>query len=152
MPRRVLAQHLRGLRQQAGLTVKVAATVMEWSEPKMWRIETGQTAVRALDVEAMCAAYGAAPGITQALAKLARQQTKAHGWWHAYGETIITGRVQHLHDAGGCRVRGWRGMRPSRCQACCAPSRMPAHSSRAGSPSSDEVDRLVYESLARRAW
>ncbi len=30
---------------------------MEWSEPKLWRVETGQTAVRTLDVQAMCAAY-----------------------------------------------------------------------------------------------
>ena len=58
-------QHLRGLRKQAGLTVKMAATLMEWSEPKMWRIETGQTAMRVLDVEAMCAAYGAPPGLTR---------------------------------------------------------------------------------------
>ena len=34
VPRRVLAQHLRDLRNQAGLTVKVAAGLMEWSEPK----------------------------------------------------------------------------------------------------------------------
>jgi transcriptional regulator with XRE-family HTH domain len=87
VPRRVLAQHLRGLRQQAGLTVKRAAAVMEWSEPKMWRIETGQTALRALDVEAMCAAYGASPRLTQALAGLARQ-TRAQGWWHEYGEAV----------------------------------------------------------------
>jgi transcriptional regulator with XRE-family HTH domain len=59
VPRRVLGQHLRELRQQAGLTVKLAASLMEWSEPKLWRIETGQTALRALDVRAMCAAYGA---------------------------------------------------------------------------------------------
>ena len=44
MPRRVLGQHLRDLRNQAGLTVKVAAGLMEWSEPKLWRIESGQTA------------------------------------------------------------------------------------------------------------
>ena len=44
VPRRVLGQYLRELRQQAGLTVKLAASLMEWSEPKLWRIETGQTA------------------------------------------------------------------------------------------------------------
>jgi transcriptional regulator with XRE-family HTH domain len=62
VPRRVLGHYLRDLRQQAGFTVKLAARLMEWSEPKMWRIETGQTAIRALDVQAMCVAYGAAPG------------------------------------------------------------------------------------------
>ena len=28
----------------------------------MWRIETGQTSLRSLDVEAMCRIYGAAAG------------------------------------------------------------------------------------------
>jgi len=41
VPRRVLGQYVRELRQQAGLTVKQAARLMEWSEPKLWRIETG---------------------------------------------------------------------------------------------------------------
>jgi transcriptional regulator with XRE-family HTH domain len=85
VPRRVLGQQLRDLRQQAGFTVKTAATLMEWSEPKMWRIETGQTAMRAMDVEAMCAVYSAPPDLTRALTGLARQ-TKAHGWWHSYSD------------------------------------------------------------------
>ena len=87
VPRRVLGQHLRDLRQQAGLTVKMAATLMEWSEPKMWRIETGQTAMRVMDVEAMCAVYGAPADLTRALGGLARH-TKANGWWHSYNDAI----------------------------------------------------------------
>jgi transcriptional regulator with XRE-family HTH domain len=87
VPRRVLGRYLRDLRQQAGLTVKLAASLMEWSEPKLWRIETGQTALRALDVQAMCAAYGAAPGLIRALAGLTAQ-TRAHGWWRLYGGTV----------------------------------------------------------------
>ena len=59
VPRRVLGRYLRGLRNQARLTTKVAAGLLEWSEPKLWRIETGQTVLRSLDVEAMCAVYGA---------------------------------------------------------------------------------------------
>ena len=35
----------------------------------------------------MCAAYGAAPGRTRTLAGLAAQ-TRADGWWRAYGATI----------------------------------------------------------------
>jgi DNA-binding XRE family transcriptional regulator len=64
VPRRVLGLHLRSLRQEARLTVKTAASLMEWSEPTMWRIETGQTTVRAIDTEAMCALYSAPPGLT----------------------------------------------------------------------------------------
>ena len=59
--------------------MKLAATLMEWSEPKLWRIETGQIAIRALDVEAMCKRYGAKPGLTEALVALAGHN-RAPGW------------------------------------------------------------------------
>ncbi len=52
--RRVLGRYLRGLRNQARLTTKEAVELLEWSEPKLWRIETGQTVLRSLEVEAMC--------------------------------------------------------------------------------------------------
>ncbi len=107
VPRRVLGQYLRELRQQASFTVKRAARVMEWSEPKLWRIETGQTALRALDVQAMCTAYGAAPDLSRALAGLA-EQTRARGWWRAYGEAIPDdlGIYPVLEDAA-CGLMGY---------------------------------------------
>src|SRR5215469_12027890 len=82
VPRRQLGRHLRELRNRAKMTVKVAAEALEWSEPKLWRIETGQTALRSLDVQAMCNVYGAPPELTEALVGLAKE-TKARGWWHA---------------------------------------------------------------------
>lgn len=83
--RRVLARSLRGLRGRAKLTTKAAAGLLEWSEPKLWRIETGQTMLRSLDVEAMCAAYGAPADITAALAELARK-ARADKQWHPSGD------------------------------------------------------------------
>lgn len=56
----------------------------------MWRIETGQTPLRALDVQAMCTVYGAPSDLTKALMGLAKE-TKARGWWHAYGDVIPEG-------------------------------------------------------------
>ena len=53
----------------------------------MWRIETGQTSLRSLDVEAMCRVYGARADITTALMGLAKE-TKARGWWQAYGDAV----------------------------------------------------------------
>ncbi|MFE6778050.1 helix-turn-helix domain-containing protein [Streptomyces sp. NPDC057702] len=90
VPRRQLGRHLRDLRGRARMTVRAAARNLEWSEAKMWRIETGQTSLRSLDVEAMCRVYGATPKLTEALMGLARE-TKARGWWHAYGEVIPEG-------------------------------------------------------------
>lgn len=87
VPRRQLGRHLRDLRNKARLTVRAAAKELEWSEPKIWRIETGQTALRSLDVEAMCKVYGAPAELTQGLMGLAKE-TKGRGWWHSYGDVI----------------------------------------------------------------
>lgn len=90
VPRRQLGRYLRDLRQQQRLTVRSAADRLEWSEAKIWRIETGQVSLRSLDVEAMCKIYGAPPDLTQALMGLAKE-TKARGWWHSYGDVIPEG-------------------------------------------------------------
>jgi hypothetical protein len=89
VPRRQLGRYLRELREEAQVTVKVASEELEWSAPKIWRIESGATSMRALDVEAMCRLYGATPEVTTALMGLARE-TKARGWWHAYGDAVPT--------------------------------------------------------------
>src|SRR6266702_1486414 len=90
VPRRQLGRYLRELRTRERMTVKAAAEKLEWSEAKIWRIETGQTSLRSLDVEAMCKIYAAPAGLTEALMGLARE-TKARGWWHAYGDVIPEG-------------------------------------------------------------
>lgn len=87
VPRRQLGRHLRDLRNASRLTVRAAAKALEWSEPKIWRIETGQVSLRSLDVEAMCRTYGADPELTKGLMGLAKE-TKNRGWWHAYGDVI----------------------------------------------------------------
>lgn len=87
VPRRQLGRYLRDLRNRQHITVKVAAEQLEWSEAKIWRIETGQTSLRSHDVEIMCRIYAAPPDLTQALMGLAKE-TKARGWWHAYGDVI----------------------------------------------------------------
>ncbi|MGH3938620.1 MAG: helix-turn-helix domain-containing protein [Pseudonocardiaceae bacterium] len=87
VPRRQLGRHLRDLRSRSRLTVKVAARHLEWSEPKIWRIETGHTGMRSLDVEAMCRIYGAPLDLTEALMALAKE-TRSRGWWHSYGDVI----------------------------------------------------------------
>lgn len=87
VPRRQLGRALRELRTEARMTLDGAAEALQCSRQKMWRIETGLGAVRGLDVRAMCELYGATPELTAALAGLAGE-TRAKGWWHAYGDTI----------------------------------------------------------------
>ncbi|MFG2224836.1 helix-turn-helix domain-containing protein [Streptomyces sp. NPDC048644] len=90
VPRRQLGRYLRDLRMRARLTVRTAARELEWSEAKMWRIETGQTSLRSHDAETMCKVYGAPADITEALMGLAKE-TKAKGWWHSYGDVVPEG-------------------------------------------------------------
>ncbi|WP_424189557.1 helix-turn-helix domain-containing protein [Actinokineospora sp. G85] len=87
VPRRQLGRYLRDLRNRARLTLKVAAVELEWSEAKMWRIETGQTSLRSLDVEAMCRLYDAPVDQTEMLKALAKE-TKAKGWWMADNDVL----------------------------------------------------------------
>ncbi|GAB2699477.1 helix-turn-helix domain-containing protein [Nocardia thraciensis] len=90
MPRRQLGRQLRDLRNRARMTTRVAARRLEWSEAKIWRIETGQTSLRSLDVEAMCKIYGAPTEVLEPLTALARE-TKARGWWAEYNDVIAEG-------------------------------------------------------------
>nr|WP_231933575.1 helix-turn-helix transcriptional regulator [Micromonospora coxensis] len=87
VPRRELGRLLRQTREQAGIGLEAAAADLEWSRAKMYRIEAGQTPVRALDVDQMCRLYQAAPELTEVLVSLAKE-SKSKGWYHAYGEVI----------------------------------------------------------------
>ncbi|MGW1147436.1 DUF5753 domain-containing protein [Streptomyces sp. NPDC002454] len=49
----------------------------------MWRIETGQAGLRAVEVQGMCVVYGASAVETEALVNLARE-TKEPPWWQGY--------------------------------------------------------------------
>lgn len=90
VPRRQLGRYLRDLRGQCRLTVRAAADALEWSDAKIWRIETGQSSMRALDVEQMCRIYGAPADLTEALMALAKE-TKSKGWWVSYSDVIPEG-------------------------------------------------------------
>ncbi|WP_406067036.1 helix-turn-helix domain-containing protein [Micromonospora sp. NBC_01638] len=87
VPRRQLGRALRDLRTEAGITLDAAAEALECSRQKVWRIESGLGSVRGVDVRAMCELFGAAGELTRALMSLAGE-TKAKGWWHAYGDAV----------------------------------------------------------------
>lgn len=87
VPRRELGRLLRQAREQAGIGLEAAASDLEWSRAKMYRIESGQTPVRALDVDQMCRLYEASPEMREVLVSLAKE-SKSKGWYHAYGEVI----------------------------------------------------------------
>jgi hypothetical protein len=125
----------------------MAASLMEWSEVKLWRLETGQTALRALDVQAMCAAYDAPPGLTRALAGLAAQ-TRAQGWWRAYGQAIPDDFSIYtaLEDAA-CALAGYA---PAQVPGLLRTEAYARALITSTGPGSGEAERLVYDCLARR--
>ncbi|MEV0276825.1 helix-turn-helix transcriptional regulator [Streptomyces sp. NPDC050610] len=81
---------LGDLRERAGLRVNAAAKLLERSPTTMWRVEQGKVSSRAVEVKAMCDLYGASATLTEALVGLAHE-TKAKGWWHAYGDVLPEG-------------------------------------------------------------
>lgn len=87
VPRRQLGRELRRLREEAGLTRDAVARELEWSTPRLWRIEKGMVPVRSVDVRLMCEMYRADGPTTTALMGLAKE-TKSKGWYHAYGDTV----------------------------------------------------------------
>jgi len=150
VPRRQLGRYLRDLRQQQRLTVRAAAERLEWSEAKIWRIETGQVSLRSLDVEAMCRIYGATPELTEALMGLAKE-TKARGWWHAYGDVIPEGFDVYIGLEEAAASLSWyeSELVPGLLQTDAY-----AHTLiEADNPGVDEqeIDRRVHVRLARQA-
>ncbi|WP_341719468.1 helix-turn-helix transcriptional regulator [Micromonospora sp. FIMYZ51] len=105
VPRRQLGRTLRDLRTEAGITLDAAAEALECSRQKVWRIESGLGSVRGVDVRAMCDLYAARGELTRALTALAAE-TRAKGWWHAYGDAIPDWFELYvgLEDAA-CRLR-----------------------------------------------
>jgi transcriptional regulator with XRE-family HTH domain len=87
VPRRRLGRELLQLRNRSGLKVEEVAARMRCSRSKVWRIESGRTPVRAVDVEKLCRIYGAPAKLHKALVALAGETAKP-GWWHSYGDVI----------------------------------------------------------------
>ncbi|WP_127503309.1 helix-turn-helix domain-containing protein [Actinoplanes solisilvae] len=87
VPRRQVGRLLRQLREQAGISLMGAAEELEFSRARMYRIEKGEVPVRKHDVIAMCNVYRAPERITEVLIGLAHE-SKAKGWWHAYGDVV----------------------------------------------------------------
>lgn len=87
VPRRQVGRLMRQLREQAGISLMAAAEELEFSRARMYRIENGEVPVRKHDVIAMCTIYQATRRMTEVLIGLA-QESKAKGWWHAYGDVV----------------------------------------------------------------
>jgi transcriptional regulator with XRE-family HTH domain len=90
LARRQLGRRLRALRKRAGKTLADVAVTGIGSETKLYRMETGQVAVRTGDVRDLCVLYGAADGLLDGLLALARA-SKQGSWQEDYEDVLIPG-------------------------------------------------------------
>src|SRR6266568_541234 len=85
--RRQLGRQLRRLRDASSKTEQDVVEAGLASRAKLWRIESGKTAIKIGDVRALCWLYKVDQATTDALAKLA-QGTSTRGWWEAYNDVL----------------------------------------------------------------
>jgi transcriptional regulator with XRE-family HTH domain len=81
--RRRLGAELRRLREASGLTIDRVAEVLECSQSKVSRIETGQVSATPRDVRDMLELYRVDPARREAMVQIARE-ARQRGWWHKF--------------------------------------------------------------------
>ena len=81
--RRRLGAELRRLREEAGLTIDQVAEVLECSQSKVSRIETGQVSATPRDVRDMLALYRVSDAQREAMVQIARE-ARQPGWWQKF--------------------------------------------------------------------
>jgi transcriptional regulator with XRE-family HTH domain len=95
VPQRALAAALERRREAAGLSQKDAAARLEWSETKMYRIETARVKVSPGDIRELAMLYGLGEEDTEAMVALARE-VKRPGWWKGMTQVLPQGFSAHL--------------------------------------------------------
>jgi hypothetical protein len=88
MRRRRLARELTRLREEKGMTIRQAATALEWDPSKLSRVEGLQRGMIVRDVRRLLNLYGVSDEAQrEALFEMARQ-AKQRGWWQAYADVM----------------------------------------------------------------
>jgi transcriptional regulator with XRE-family HTH domain len=76
--RRLIREIVR-LRTDSGLSIKVAASRLDWSKSKLYRIEAGRTRISTDDLEDMLDPYGVRSPQREALIQLGRDAVNVAG-------------------------------------------------------------------------
>lgn len=85
-----LGRKMRTHRRNAGLTARQAAEVIEASEAKISRIETGKATLKRIEVEALLRAYGVGDTTLAALLTL-MEEAKKPDWWEDESAVVPVG-------------------------------------------------------------
>jgi len=109
MRRRRLARELTRLREEKGMTIRDAATALEWDPSKLSRVEGLQRGMIVRDVRRLLNLYGVSDEAQrEALFEMARQ-AKQRGWWQAYADVMPSeyGNMIGL-EAEASEIRGYQ--------------------------------------------
>lgn len=90
LARRQVGHRLRLLRKAAGKTLGDVEMARIGSVSKLYRMESGQVAVRPGDVRELCALYGVPDDVLEGLLALARA-SKVGGWQEDYLDVLLPG-------------------------------------------------------------
>ena len=85
--RRRLAELLRQLRVDAGLSVEDAAGRLEWSQNKLYRIERAEHGVAVGDARLLLDLYGVPAAQREEVLSLVRE-ARQRGWWQSYADAL----------------------------------------------------------------
>lgn len=95
MRRRRLARELARLREERGMTIREAASALEWDPSKLSRVEGMQRGIIVRDVRRLLDLYQVTDQAhREALFEMARQ-AKQRGWWQAYAD-VLPGEYANL--------------------------------------------------------
>ncbi|MFI6601881.1 helix-turn-helix domain-containing protein [Nonomuraea sp. NPDC050536] len=104
--RRKLAAELRRLREDVGLNGVQVAKALRWSTSKISRMENGQVAPTAKDVEKLLKHYGAPSDLGGLLLSLV--DTEGRAWWDSYADVLSEPVIELFGmEAGAVQVKTW---------------------------------------------
>jgi hypothetical protein len=84
----ILGQHLRRLRESAGITPERAGYEIRASRSKISRMENGHVGFKERDVTDLLTLYGVNAEQTRATLVALTQQANTPGWWSRYGDIL----------------------------------------------------------------
>lgn len=90
--------HLRRLRESAKLTTEQVAEILECSDSKISRIETGHVGVTPHDVKHLLDLYGVTGEQRDGLIRIVKE-TRKRGWWREYSDVPIVPAYINLEVA-----------------------------------------------------
>jgi Domain of unknown function (DUF5753)/Helix-turn-helix domain len=104
--RMLLGQHLKRLRESAGVTREDAGWEIRASESKISRMEGGKVGYKERDIADLLSLYGVDDAEEREHLLTLARQANAQGWWHRFGEALPSWFQSYLGmEAAAAQIR-----------------------------------------------